>query len=137
MKNQGEDSAPLSADEAAFVERLAEHYAPPPLDPMRRVALDAELEERLEAPRAGSLLQPVLASVVVGLALGFVWLLGALEPAALGPVRTRTAVAERSAADAWERELLDLQSFGDGEAAADFDALPDDYAAIAGLFLDG
>ena len=137
MKKQSEDSAPLSADEAAFVERLAEHYAPPPLDPIRRAALDAELEERLEAPRAGSFLQPVLASVVVGLALGFVWLLGALEPATSDRTKLRTAAAERSAADAWERELLDLQSFDDGEAAADFDALPDDYAAIAGLFLDG
>lgn len=137
MNDNPEERAPLSADETAFVNRIAEQYVPAPLAPARRAALDAELRERLAEPSRSSFLQPALASVVVALAVGFVWLLGALEPETPREVRIRTAVAEWRAAETWERELLDPQSFDAEDGSEDLDELPDDYAAIAGLFLDG
>jgi hypothetical protein len=137
MRDFNEGAESLSAEDAAFIERVAKGYAPPPLDPVRRAALDAALDERIGARGDGLFLKPVLASALVGLAVGFVWLLGALEPAMTRSERMRTAVAEWSSADEWERELLDLQSFDDARRPDDIEELPDDYAVIAGIFLDG
>jgi len=41
----------LERDDARFVERLASHYAPPPLEGARRTAFDARLRARLDAER--------------------------------------------------------------------------------------
>lgn len=93
-----EDESP-SREDARFVERLAAHYAPPPLTGARRTAFDARLRERLEAEharRAGW--RPVAALAAVAAAGALAWLVVA-GPAA-GPDPTLTARAPEPAPEA-------------------------------------
>ena len=136
MSEQPEDRPSLSADEAAFVDRVAEQYAPPALSAQRRAALDAELSERIAAPRWLRLTGPAFAFAAVGLTIGLVMAFVSLDTDRPPP---DPVVAERGAAD-WERGLLDPAAFeviDELDANDDLEELPDDYAAIAGVFLDG
>ena len=136
--NEKRDERPsLSAEDSDFVGHLAEHYAPPPLDALRSAALDAELRDRIAAPRGFGSARPALAFAAVGVAIVLALALGAFEsatPERDGPARV---VASGPSAADWEQGLFDPESFDDVEAGDDLAELPDDYAAIAGIFLDG
>jgi hypothetical protein len=133
-----DEGTPLRAEDEKFAERLAASFSPAPLSPARRAAFDAALATRLEQRRRSRLL-PALAAAAVAAAAALAWLAapGAFDPAATGGGGADDVVAETSAAVRWELELLDLNALTDVDDADDAERLPDDYAAIAGLFLDG
>ncbi len=130
-------------DDEAWLERMREVYAPPPMSPTERRAFDARLEERIEAesqrgPFGLRLWQPIAVAAVAAAAA---WLAFApssdptpeLVPAPTEFASSRTAT---SLAD-WEREILAAaEPTAGSDVAVGEDILPDDYRAIAGLFLD-
>ena len=122
------DDARQDAEERTFVERIAAEFAPPAMSEARAAAFDARLRERLDArPRRGGVWLPAL---VTAAAVCAIWLGTGLWSAS-DPPRSASA-----AAGAWETELL----LGSDLVADPDDAggyLPDDYSAIAAVFLDG
>jgi hypothetical protein len=137
MNERPEEHPSLSAEDEEFLGRLVEHYSPPPLSAARRAALDAELRGRIATPREFVFARPAFASALVGLAIGLVVALGVFESPAPESARSGVAAVNESSAAAWERGLFDPESFADVDADDDLEELPDDYAAIAGIFLDG
>ena len=115
-------------EERALVERIAAEFAPPAMSEAGAAAFDARLRERLEErSRPDRVWLPALVGAAAVLA---VWL-GAGLWSPTDPPRSAAARA-----GVWEAELL-LGS----DVALDADAreahLPDDYDAIAAVFLDG
>ena len=136
---------PPGRTDAEFVKRLADHYAPSPLSPGQRAVWDAALTARLETRRRAVVLPglataALAATLVFGLGgwLGFETDDPAVRPApVVSATQTQTlgVSAEDSASDLlddWEY-LLALQPADDEEDGQ----LPDDYAAIAHIFLEG
>ncbi len=122
------DDATLDAEERAFVERIAADYAPPAMNEADAAAFDVRLRERLDArPRRGGVWLPALVTAAVMCAI---WLGAGLW----GPSDPPRSVSAR--AGAWETELL-LGSDMDAESGDEGGYLPDDYSAIAAVFLDG
>lgn len=138
MKERPDERPLLSAGEEEFIGRIAEGFAPPKLSAARRAALDSELRDRIGEPHGPGFARPALAfaSVVAGIGVVMALLWGEFEPVGEGP-RAGLIAAESPSAAAWERDLFDPESFGDGDAGSDLEGLPDDYAAIAGMLLDG
>jgi hypothetical protein len=136
MTGPHDEQAPLGPEDAAFVERLTEEFAPGTLGSARRTAFDAALEERITHQRPRWLAVPVLAGATLA-ALG-AWLLlpARFEPPAPSSPGSSAVVAETRTAAEWEDELLDAMAFGEIEESDSIDELPDDYAAIAAVFLD-
>ena len=110
--------------ERLFVERLARHYSPPESTPARRAAFDEALRQRLEVPRRGRGLVPAWVGVGAALllAVGF-WTLSEAP---------RVELVD----GAWEYELLLSSDVSPSEDSDEGDYLPDDYLAIASVFLD-
>ena len=136
MTGPNDGQAPLGPEDAAFVERLTEAFAPGPLGTAERAAFDAALEERITRRRSRWLGVPILAGATL-VALG-AWLLlptefGPSAPSLPGPA---AVVAATQTEAEWEDELLDAMLFGEIEESDAVDELPDDYAAIATVFLD-
>ena len=136
---------PSGRTDAEFVKRLADHYAPSPLSPGQRAVWDTALAARLETRRRAMVL-PGLATAALAAALVF-GLGGWFGLERSGPsvrpapvvsataTRTLDVSAEDSASDLlddWEY-LLAFQPADDEEDGQ----LPDDYAAIASIFLEG
>jgi hypothetical protein len=133
-----DDEIGLAADEEAFVRRVADAFAPPPRTAAQRVAFQARLEERLE---------------VEGRPRRWVWGLAALAAAALAAVVlpmvfgreveapvVQTTIASGSGpaatgAEAAQEDAI-LAIVVDSEVASDA-TLPEDYQAIASVFLGG
>lgn len=131
----------LTPEEEAFVRRVA-HWSEPPPSGARRAAFAAGIGERLARRRARGTRGLVAAAAAAAALLAWSWI-GLPRPAG-EPDRGVPAVARGSAAEGTaaagaaetpEETILALTSAGDdaGEDAA----LPEDYAAIAGLFLGG
>jgi hypothetical protein len=136
--NEKTDERPLlSTEDEAFVGRLAEQYAPPPLSAARRAALDTELRGRVGSPNRLGFERPAFVSVLVALALGGVLAVGVFESKPPEDSHPTVLLVDSPSVEAWERGLLDPEFFDDVGAGSDLDELPDDYAAIAGIFLDG
>ena len=116
-------------DEARFFERIDASWQPEPLDEAGRSRFDARLRERLAAAsgrRAGGWLLPAASALAV-VALAW-WGFQARGPADVPADAVAWRVAE------WEWDLLlggELE--GVGEEAS---ALPEEYAAIASVFLN-
>jgi len=116
----------LDQQDRAFADRLAAHYAPPPWTATQRAGFDEALRARIERPRRRGLLVPALAAVA---AAAFVWVGSSLRPAGdeSNPVL----------ASVWDSELFLSSDVSPLDDRDDSEALPDDYLAIASLFLDG
>ncbi len=112
--------------EEGFADRLAAHYAPPPWTSAKRADFDAALWARVERPQRRGLLVPALATVV---AAALVWVGFSLRPAG--------DESNPAAASVWENELFLSSDVSPLDDRDDSEALPDDYLAIASLFLDG
>jgi hypothetical protein len=138
MNHQTDDRDSLTAEEAAFVGRVRELYAPPELAATRRAALDAELRQRVEAGWGFGTGRSAWLAVATAGALAIAWLVAIGDEGALTPELSRAApvVAQGADVDDWDRELFDPTWVGDSERFDDSAELPDDYAAIAGIFLD-
>ena len=121
----------IGADERAFAARLAELWQPRAHTPVSRAAFDAALEAKLAARRRRRAALPALAAVTAAAALAWV-----LLPAA-PPDRPAGAAPVGSTAS-WEYELIyDSADTVGSEESGSSEMLPDDYMAIASVFLDG
>ncbi len=116
----------LDQEEKAFADRLAAHCAPPPWTATQRAGFDEALRARIERPRHRGLLVPALATVA---AAAFVWVSFSLRPASEEPNPVLTSV--------WDSELFLSSDVSPLDDRDDSETLPDDYLAIASLFLDG
>ncbi len=116
----------LDEREKDFADRLAAHYAPPPWTSAKRAGFDEALRARIERPQRRGLLVPALATVA---AAALVWVSFSRGPAGdeSNPV----------GASVWENELFLSSDVSPLDDRDDSEALPDDYLAIASLFLDG
>ncbi len=107
-------------------ERLRSEYAPEPLSPARAAAFDRRLRERVERAGRRSAWRPAVPLILAASAAAVllaVWLRPAPERAA-------------EMAGAWELELLFASDVDPRADRAEANALPDDYRAIASLWLD-
>jgi hypothetical protein len=132
MSSPRDERPALDGAEQEFVERLADAYAPAPLTAADRAAFDDAIRARLERPWHRPLLLPAIGAAAAAV---LVWWAFSL---AIGP--TPVPGEEGSAAvmaASWEDELFlssDLSASADREEGG---TLPDDYLAIASVFLDG
>jgi len=116
----------LDQEEKDFADRLAAHYAPPPWTSAERAGFDAALRARVERPQRSALLIPAFATAAVA---ALVWVSFSLRPAGDESNSAVTSV--------WENELFLSSDVSPLDDRDDSEALPDDYLAIASLFLDG
>ncbi|MCP5071316.1 MAG: hypothetical protein GY946_32550 [bacterium] len=122
------DDAQLNREEEAFVRGVRTHYRAPESTPEEHARFRASLERRLERS-AGWSWAPAWGLAAAAAAALLLFLL--LPEVPIAPTATTTAAITP------EQALLSLADEAvDSEQAFD-DTLPDDYAAIAGLFLDG
>ena len=121
--------------EEQFVRRLAAHYAPKPLTPARRVALDEALWTRLQRQPRLTWLTPALVTVAGAVLLTWLTWSGLfLSPAHDGsPSVSMSALSNR---EPWEYELLFARELTGSAEPDDGAILPDDYLVIARVFLD-
>lgn len=121
----------LDQDDKGFVDRLAAHYAPPSSTPAKRVAFDEALRARIERPQRCRLLVPALATAAVAT---LVWV---TFPPSVGPLRQGGDESNPVVASVWEDELFLSSDVSPLDDRDDSEVLPDDYLAIASLFLGG
>jgi hypothetical protein len=122
MSTQRPPSDAESRDDAAFVARLADAYAPPPMTPARRARFDARLAERVQ--RARLRFVPVLAAGAASLAIA---LFVVSQLTRNGPVAPAPGARSPSPASA----LVLAEALGSGSEFEE--ALPPEYQAIASL----
>ncbi|MCP4004829.1 MAG: hypothetical protein GY725_11585 [bacterium] len=122
----------LTPEEAAFVERLRGGYTPEPMSPARRVTFREELDARLTRRTLGW--RAPLGAVLAASAALALWFAvpNVIEQPGLGAPLSETASAQSI-----EEVLLTLSASALDETESDNAELPDDYAAIASLLLDG
>jgi hypothetical protein len=125
----------LDHTEEQFVRRLAAHYAPQPLTPARRVALNAALWARLQRPPRQTRLTPALATAAVAMLITCLSWSGLFMPPAHdgGP---SVSISAPSSTEPWEYELLYSRELTGTAEPDDGVILPDDYLVIARVFLD-
>ena len=126
----------LDRAEEQFVARLAAHYGPKPMPPARRVAWEAALWARLQRPRRRMWLAPVLTTVVVAVAVGWLTLPRLFMPVPRGRGEPHISVAGTPSLGQWAYELIYLRELTDATERDDSAILPDDYRMIAQVFLD-
>ena len=125
-----EKQIPLSADEAAFIQRVADAYDPPPLSPALRARFDARLDVLVaeDLPRSSPWLIALAAGAAV-LALAIWQAERDAAQEALGG-----AAASATAANATSPEEAILATATVPVADAD-EALPVEYRAISDLLV--
>ena len=125
----------LDHAEEQFVKRLAAHYAPQPLTPTRRVALDEALWARLQRQPRQARLTPALATVAVAMLITCLTWSGLFTSPAHdgGP---SVSIVALSSPEPWEYELLYARELTGTAEHDDGAILPDDYLSIAQVFLD-
>jgi hypothetical protein len=125
----------LDHAEEQFVSHLAAHYAPQPLTPARRVALDAALWARLQRPPRLTRLTPALATAAVAMLITCLSWSGLFMPPAHdgGP---SVSISAPSSTEPCEYELLYSRELTGTAERDDGAILPDDYLGIARVFLD-
>jgi hypothetical protein len=121
--------------EEQFVRRLAAYYAPKPLTPARRVALDEALWTRLQGQSRQTRLIPALATIATAMLIVWLTWSGLFLPSAPdgGPSGNMSVM---SSTELWEYELLYAPELTGSAEPDDGAILPDDYLVIARVFLD-
>jgi hypothetical protein len=125
MKHEDEQTR-TDPQEKSFVDQLASLYAPRPWTSEQRARFDARLRARIQRPQRRSWMVPALAAVA---AAALVWIRLSGGPGG--------AESDPGVASGWESELFLSNDVSPLEDRDDGEALPDDYLAIASLFLDG
>ncbi len=138
-RRSGPDTVELEREERAFVERLASEYRAPRLSPARQVAFRQELDRRIGA-RVQRWQWISGAAVAAGVAAVLLVSRGDVSSVEQEPVKVAReldspAAAQMSSASTQttpEEALFSLAFEPLSDETAD---LPDDYEAIASLFL--
>jgi len=132
MTSPGDERPPRGGSEEEFVERLAAAYAPAPMTAGERAAFDTSIRARLERRTRRPMLVPAIGAAA---AAGLVWLVLSLTtgPISLPGEEGSTAMV----ASSWEDELFLSNDLSASEDREESEALPDDYLAIASVFLGG
>ena len=135
MTQPRDEGSQLDHAEEQFVRRLAAHYAPKPLTPARRVALDEALWARLQRQPRLTRLTPALAPVAVAVLLTCLSWSGLFMPPAHqgGPsVNIQLCLAPNPGSMNCSTRVNSPVPLSDDDGAI----LPDDYLVIARVFLD-
>jgi len=123
----------LTPDEATFVRRLNDGYAPSPMGALEQAAFDRRLDARLSRARRGT--YPLLAVAAATAAALLIWV---AVPWTHGPgpvPATPTTVAAAPPASGWDA-LAESYRWATGDEDADFATiLPDDYQILAADYL--
>ena len=135
MTQPPDEEPQLDHAEEQFVRRLAAYYAPKPLTPARRVALDEALWARLQRRPRLMRLTPALATVAMAMLITCLSWSGLFMPPAHdgGP---SVSISTRSSTEPWEYDLLYARELTSTAERDDRAILPDDYLVIARVFLD-
>ncbi|MCB9524613.1 MAG: hypothetical protein H6702_14730 [Myxococcales bacterium] len=124
-----QQSAPLTPEDAVFLERLRTDFQPPPLGPGAAQAFDARLAARRAAQsRRGRWAWGVGLPVALAAAAAVVMSLRVAPPPAVDAPRALPSVAAASPAEPDEAPVLALLT--DTELTDD-ELYPDDYLALA------
>ena len=135
MTQPRDEWSQLDHAEEQFVRRLAAHYAPKPLTPARRVALDEALWARIQTQPRLTRLTPALATVAVAMLITCLsWSSLFMPPAHDGD--PSVSISAMSNTEPWEYELLYSRELTGTAERDDGAILPDDYLGIARVFLD-
>ena len=132
MTSTGDERPPRGGSEEEFVDRLAAAYAPAPMTAGERAAFDAAIRARLERPTRWPMLVPALGAAAAAALVWFVFFQtsGPLSPS--GQEESAAVVAS-----SWEDELFLSSDLSASEDREESETLPDDYLAIASVFLGG
>ena len=135
MRQPRDEGPQLDHAEEQFVRHLATHYAPKPLTPARRVALDEALWARLQRQPRQTRLTPALATVAMAMLITCLSWSGLFMPPAPdgGPSISFSAL---SGPEPWEYDLLYARELTGTTERDDGTILPDDYLSIARVFLE-
>jgi len=135
MTQPWDERPQLDHTEEQFVRRLAAHYAPKPLTPARRVALDVALWARLRRHSRRTRLAPALVTAAVAVLVACLTWSGLFTslPRKGGPSLSVRALPSTGQ---WEYELLYPRELTGVVERDDRAMLPDDYRVIAQVFLD-
>jgi hypothetical protein len=137
MTRGRDDELHVEEGDARFVARLEAEYAPEPQSAAQRQAFLRELEQRLERRRQRRRLLPALAGAAAAAAVA--WLVLAPQPAPERmPGTTGVPQSASSPGDPWDMQLFYTDELleDDSDDGATGPALPEEYAAIAVVFLD-
>ena len=136
MKRE-EDETRLDSGDARFAAKLGELYAPEPHTSEQRMAFARELEARLDRPRRRAAWLPALAGL--GAAAAMAWMVLAPAPDS-GPDVGGSLIAVAANRDELEWQLFYpdrlLEDRRDMASERRDGGLPDEYMAIASVFLD-
>ncbi len=135
MTQPWDERPQLDHTEEQFVRRLAAHYAPKPLTPARRVALDVALWARLRRHARRTLLAPALVTAAVAVLVACLTWSG-LFTSLLRQGGPSLSVRALPSTGQWEYELLYPRELTGAVERDDRAMLPDDYRVIAQVFLD-
>lgn len=136
MSSPSDDRPKLARKDEDFVKSVAASYAPRPLAAAERAAFDEALWGRIRrrhAARSRLALAWLPAAAAAGLAA--VWLFSAW-PGSDGPAPSGEAPPALGAR-AWEEELFLDAGLVEAEGSDESELLPEEYIAIASVFLDG
>lgn len=132
MTTPRNERTPRGGAEEEFVDRLAEVYAPAPMNSAERAAFDEAVRARLERPERRPVLIPVIGAAAAAALVWFVL----TQP--IGPIGSPGEEESQAAvAGAWEDELFLSSDLGASEDREKSESLPEDYLAIASVFMDG
>ena len=140
------DRPELGREDQEFVKRVAANFGPAPMGPARRVAFDealraalrARLRGWLERPRRRRILVPAFATAAVVAAVALLLFSDGFELVPPeGGVQPSSVVADAGEVAQWEYELVYLGELAGLEDRDDSELFPDDYLAIASVFLSG
>lgn len=136
MTPERDDELRLEAGDAGFVARLEAEYAPEPQSAAQRQEFLRGLEARIERRRRRWRLPTALAGA--GAAGALAWLVLAPQPAPEPmPSAGGAPPAASRPAEGWDTQLFYADELLDDDAdGATGQALPEEYVAIASVFLD-
>jgi hypothetical protein len=119
-----DEREPLTPDEARFVARVSDAFAPSEPTPADRARFHARLEERLARRSRPALVRWLAPATLAAAAAALLVIARGAE------VAPDVALTPQASSQEEEETFLALVS---GEAAVDDSALPEDYQAIASL----
>jgi len=131
------DRPALAPGDARLVARVRDAFAPAPMSGPERARFDAAVQERVERARRRRLAWPALGAGLAAASLAALFVVRQPAPTGAPPLvaETEAPAASVRLASAWAGELLYGEAYED-DGIEEYEALPAEYAAIAGMLLD-